>query len=240
MHINDFFPHLSEEDRNKTVRNYYKNCCDLIVEVIKFFTISEDTALKLIVYKNGEILKKFYDQGRNAILMLSHFNNWEACVTSPKFTNYKIKSLYKRQRNHYFTNKILTSRKKFGMDFITPKLVSSKIKIKESPPSLFCFFSDQSPSSKENSYKINFLNKTRYFVKGPEIYAKTYNYPVFYASINRLKRGKYEMVLELIHDEPSKTADGFVTQEYAKRLERDILNSPHSWFWIFRKWKHTN
>jgi KDO2-lipid IV(A) lauroyltransferase len=238
QNIYNSFPNLSEADHKKIKKNFYKNIVDIFMESLKFFSIKEKQILKRVTYTNLDILEQIYDDGRNVIVMLSHFNNWEAFITSPRFIRHKVKSLYKPLRNQYLNNKILKSRKQFGMYLITPKFIKSNLNSNSKDLSAYCFFSDQSPANTKNCYWTTFLNQETCFLMGAEIYAKAYNYPVVYAGINKKSRGYYEMFLELIDDNPSQTADGFITEEYARRLERDILKNPESWLWGHRRWKH--
>jgi len=65
------------------------------------------------------------------------------------------------------------------------------------------------------------------------------NYPVAYGSIKRIKRGYYEMNLEMLCPDPASTKDGEITEMHTRRLEKDIIAHPATWLWSHKRWKHT-
>ena len=70
-----------------------------------------------------------------------------------------------------------------------------------------------------------------------EVMANQFDMPVVYASIQRVKRGRYELNLELITKNPSKEEYGFITSQYISILEKDILSHPEYWLWSHKRWK---
>lgn len=237
QNIDNSFPHLSKKERQKIKKKFYKNIMDVFMESLKMFSISEKEALKRVTFKNTEIVDRIYDEGRNAIMMYSHCNNWEACITAPCFLKHKIMHIYKPIRSAFLNKKLLSSRQKFGVEFVTPKLVRSRMFARSGDKSFFIFSSDQSPHLTKKVHWTKFLNQDTCFLKGAETYAKAFNYPVIYAIVNRVSKGHYEMVFELIHDNPKETPDGYITEAYARLLERDILKNPECWLWTHRRWK---
>ena len=73
---------------------------------------------------------------------------------------------------------------------------------------------------------------------GAEKYAKEYGFPVIYASINKVKRGYYEVEYSLVTDKPKDLLHGKITEDFTNRLEKDIINQPQYWLWSHKRWKH--
>ena len=98
--------------------------------------------------------------------------------------------------------------------------------------------SDQNPSNPRRAHWLKFLNQDTAVVFGVEKYSKKYNCPVVFISINKTKRGCYEVEYSLITENPTKEPYGKITEDFTKRLEEDIINQPQYWLWTHRRWKH--
>src|SRR4051812_37288239 len=62
QNIRNSFPEKSEKEHKEICKKFYKHFCDLILESIKTFTISEKQVRKRVVCKNPELINKYYDQ----------------------------------------------------------------------------------------------------------------------------------------------------------------------------------
>src|SRR5687768_8094933 len=71
------FPDRSPEEHTYICKRFYRHFCDLILESIKAFTISEKEVKKRVVCKNPELVNSYYDRGKSVIIAGGHFNNWE-------------------------------------------------------------------------------------------------------------------------------------------------------------------
>ena len=98
---------------------------------------------------------------------------------------------------------------------------------------------DQSPNMNEAHYWTTFLNQDTVFMDGAERLAKMMDIPVFYCELTRKSRGYCQVDFELITDASKQTADGEITEEFARRLEQTIRRDPSYWFWSHRRWKLT-
>jgi NAD(P)H-flavin reductase len=99
--------------------------------------------------------------------------------------------------------------------------------------------SDQSPNKSEAHYWTTFLNQDTVFMDGAERLAKMMNIPVFYCELTRKSRGYCQASFELITETPKQTADGEITEAFARKLENTIRRDPPYWFWSHRRWKLT-
>jgi KDO2-lipid IV(A) lauroyltransferase len=99
------------------------------------------------------------------------------------------------------------------------------------------FIADQTPAP-EGAYWTTFLNQDTPVFRGSELIARKINYPVVYATVKRVKRGYYEMFVDLLSEVPKSTSDGEISELHTRRLERDIIAQPEVWLWSHRRWKH--
>lgn len=232
------FPEKSSEELLIVEQNFYKHFCDLLLESFKGFTISKDQSEKKIRINNQELVDKYADNGQNVILIGGHYNNWELTAQRmPLVFKHDLYAIYKPLSNKFFDNKMRKSREKFGLKMIPMKTTKEYFTIDSDRPRAIIFGSDQSPSNAKKALWINFLNQESAFLYGAEKYAKDFNWPVIYVSIDKIKRGYYEVEYKLITDSPNKERYGNIISDFAKLLELDINNAPPYWLWTHKRWK---
>lgn len=237
--IDRSFPDLSRAEKKAIVRSFYRHFCDLIVESLKVFSITEAQVKERFIVRNPELLNKYFEQGTSVILAGGHYNNWELfAVAIDQPLKHQAVAVYKPLTNAYFDQLMRVSRGKYGLKMIPISVVKKEFEKSREELAVFILATDQSPGKKTKAYWMNFLNQETAVLFGTEKYATEYNYPVVYGCINKLKRGHYEVVFELVHDQPADTPYGFITEAHTRLLERDILRKPEFWLWSHRRWKH--
>ena len=236
--LKNSFPNKSKQELNKITSAFYHHFCDLIMETLKGFTISEKQIRKRVIIKNPEFLNYYADKGQSVILVGGHYNNWEICVQAfSMYSNHKCITIYKPLSNTFFNSKIYKSRSKFGLELISMQQTKGSF-IKDAKPRVIVFGSDQNPANPKRAHWVQFLNQDTAVLFGVEKYAKEYDWPVVFVSISKAKRGHYEVEYSLITDKPTEQPHGKITEDFTKRLEQDIINKPQYWLWSHKRWKH--
>jgi len=232
------FPNLTNKEVFNLSDKFYKHFSDLILEIIKGFTISSEQLKKRLLVVNPELCNTYFSSKQSVFFVGGHFNNWE--ITSqalPKYITHNCIGIYKPLKNKFLDLKILESRSKHGTQLVTMSKVKKSI-IKNKLPHVVMFASDQNPSSTKNAIWVNFLNQETAVQYGVEKYANEFNCPVIYVSVNKVKRGYYEVSLHLITDKPRTLKEGQITKKFTKLLENDICRNPEYWLWTHKRWKH--
>jgi KDO2-lipid IV(A) lauroyltransferase len=210
----------------------------LIVESLKGFTISERGINKKIKLKNTELLNEMAQKKQNIILIGGHYNNWEMSAQKmPLECKHELFAIYKPLSNKFFDKKMKDSREKFGLRMIPMKETKNYFHTDNEKPRAIIFGSDQSPSNTKNAHWIKFLNQESAFLFGAEKYAKEFNWPVVFVSIQKIKRGTYEVSFQLITDQPKKEPKGKIINDFANLLQADINQNPPYWLWTHNRWK---
>ena len=236
--LKNSFPNKSENEIKGIRRYFYKHFSDLIVESLKGFTISEKRINKKIKIKNPELVNEMAKNGQNIILIGGHYNNWEMSAQKmPLECKHELFAIYKPLSNEFFDKKMKDSREKFGLIMIPMKETKNYFNTDDKKPRAIIFGSDQSPSNAKNAHWINFLNQESGFLYGAEKYAKEFNWPVVYVSIQKIQRGTYEVSFQLITDKPNEEPNGKIIQDFANLLEIDINRNPPYWLWTHNRWK---
>lgn len=238
QNIRNSFPEKTNAEHREIAYGFYSHLCDLIVESIKIFTISEKEVMARMTCRNAEVVNKYYDAGKSIILAGGHFNNWELfAVAVHRYIKHRSVGIYQPLNNKFFDNKMQETRSKFGLELLSTKKVKSFfISEKDSLTATF-FGIDQSPGSSKSAYWMTFLNQDTAVAFGAEKFAVEFGYPVIFGRINKIKRGYYELEFEEISSSPSITEYGYITETSTRILERDILRSPQYWLWSHRRWK---
>jgi KDO2-lipid IV(A) lauroyltransferase len=239
QNIRNSFPDKTEKEHIEICKKFYRHFCDLVVESLKTFTISEKEVLKRVIFTNPEVIDKYFDQKRSVIIAGGHYNNWELfAVAVDALIKHKTVGIYKPLSNKYFDGKMRGTRSKYGLEMISTKEVKPFFDTHINVLTATIFGIDQSPSNPNNAYWMKFLNQDTGVLFGSEKFAKEYNYPVVYGRINKLKRGHYSLDFTVVTDTPTETAYGEITEKITLLLEKDIEAIPQYWLWTHRRWKH--
>ena len=236
--LKNSFPKRSNDDLKTIMSKFYHHLCDLIVESLKGFTISENELKKRLIVRNPELANTYAEKGQSIILVGAHYNNWEIVAqTLGIYSKHKCIGIYKPLSNKFLNKKIYESRSKFGMGLVSMKESKSSFK-DDGIPKAVIFGSDQNPSNPKKAYWLKFLNQDTGVLFGAEKYSKDNNWPVIYATINKIKRGFYEVVYSLVTNNPKDEPYGKITEDFTKLIENDIVNNPQYWLWSHKRWKH--
>lgn len=235
--INNSFPERSEAERLQIAGAFYEHLCDLIVESIKVFTISEKQIHQRMKIVNPEYIDRFFTKNQSVILAGGHYNNWELfAVAIDAAIKHQAVAIYKPLSNLYFDEKMRSSRGKYGLKMISTKATKQEFE-KTDSLRVIIFGIDQFPGSHRNCYWANFLNQDTAMIFGTEKYAKEYNYPVLSGRINKVKRGHYEFEFTDAIETPQATGYGEITERINHLLENDIILKPQYWLWSHKRWK---
>ena len=236
--LKNSFPEKNENEIKNIQRYFYKHFMDLIVESLKGFTISKKEINRKIKLKNPDLVNEMAQKSQNIILIGGHYNNWEMSAQKmPLECEHELFAIYKPLSNKFFDKKMKDSREKFGLRMISMKETKDYFQKNNEKPRAIIFGSDQSPSSTKNAHWLNFLNQESGFLFGAEKYAKEFNWPVVYVSIQKIQRGTYEVSFQLITDKPKEEPNGKIIQDFANLLEIDINRNPPYWLWTHNRWK---
>lgn len=237
--LRNSFPQKSEEEIKLICKKFYHHFCDLVVESLKTFTISQEQVKKRIVCTNPEVINKYFEQGRSIILAGGHYNNWELfAVAVDDLIKHQSVALYLPLNNTFFDNLMKKTRGRYGLIMISTKKIKDFFQANENNLTALIFGMDQSPGNPAKSYWTTFLNQDTGVLFGPEKYAKLHNQPVVFGHLQKVKRGHYVLSFFDVTDKPLETANGEITEKLIRLIEKDIIAQPEYWLWTHRRWKH--
>ena len=234
------FPDKTAAEIRKFRRGFYRQFSDMLIEGIKNLSISDKELVRRFRIKNPELMQELYKEQISVLLVSAHYMNWEWMITGQAlFFPHQAVGIGMPLSNGFWDKTINKLRSRFGMHVIHAKIVKETFDnyVKHEIPTATLTLSDQSPGDSRKSYWMNFLHQPTAVLFGAEQLANTYNQAVVFYLPKRLKRGYYEIELELITKNPRELKWGELTEKHTRLLEERLLQEPAPWLWSHKRWK---
>ncbi len=233
------FPDKSAKELATIERQFYRNLCDIVVENVKFLTISKTDIAARVKFINPEVIEAENGNPNSVIITLGHCGNWEMAGLAASFMlPYQSIAIYRTLKNPHFDGLMLNLRGRFGMELVPQNNTRNLLRQLRQPGRLFHFITDQTPGRTAANHWTIFLNQETPVFTGTEKVAQASNLPVWYAHILRTSRGHYSIELMPVSEQPKLEAEGFVTEKHTRLLQANIRQQPDNWLWSHRRWKH--
>ena len=238
--LKNSFPEKTDEERKIIEKKFYRHLADLIVETFKVTHMTRANQKKRFTYSNLEIIDKLREEKRDIIAVLGHYNNWEWPTLLPYYLKYKTIIIYKPLQNKYFNNFVNKQRSKFGIVLTPTSLVLREIinYRNNGINTVSVFISDQIPSKGDIKYWTTFLNQDTAVFTGAGKIASKYDMAIVFFHVQKIKRGYYNLDMELLYDHTAGLSEDAITETHVRRLEEIITEKPENWIWSHRRWKH--
>lgn len=234
------FPEKNENEIEKIAGKFYRHFCDLSLETIKLYSLSEKQVKKHIHYKGTDLLNSYFDEGKSTIVLAMHHNNWEWCSTVQLYLNHIILMVYNPIRgNQAFEKFLLHAREKWG-GVCVPVHKSARTSFefsRKGKPNILWLAADQTPAETSKFWTL-FLNREAPFFSGPEKIAKKTNQPVVFHRTKKIKRGHYEVEFTTLFENPAEVNEKDILLGYIEKMEEIIREEPEFYLWSHRRWKH--
>ncbi len=239
--LKNSFPEKTEEELKIIEKKFYRHLADLFVETLKLTHMSEKEQKKRFTYTNLNVIDKLREDKRDIIAIVGHYNNWEWPTLLPYYLKYKTIIIYKPLQNKYFNNFVNSSRSKHGI-VLTPtsQIIREIINYRLNKiNTVSVFISDQIPAKGDIKYWTTFLNQDTAVFTGAGKIASKYDMAIVFFHVRKIKRGHYNLDVELLIDHPKGLSENDITEVHVRRLEQIIKNKPEYWIWSHRRWKHS-
>ena len=239
--LQNAFPEKSKEELSEIERKFYHYICDYMLEEVKMLRISFKELCRRMEYDNKEEFLAMVEKYGGIVLLIPHYANFEwiigmGAIMEPGDLPVQV---YKPLRNKYLDEMFQHIRARFG-GYNVRKHATAREVIKlrrEGKRIAVGLITDQAPNRSEAHYWTTFLNQDTVFMDGAERIARLMGFPVFYCELQRIDRGYCKVFFDLITETPKQTADGGITELFARRLEQTICREPSYWFWSHKRWK---
>ena len=193
----------------------------------------------------------------------SHLGNWEWVALSMGMeAKQTLYGLYKPLTNRFFNQAMIKNRSRMGTHLLPAQSLKKLYPLMTQQPFVVGMIADQAPHYYPKAVQVKFLGQDTYFFAGPGLMVAQKQMVPIFGWLKRTGRSQYLWGVDLIDTHPP--ANGFtpedeiqikniseqhqlspsdaqvvfiVTQNYARRLEAEILAAPAEWLWSHRRWK---
>jgi KDO2-lipid IV(A) lauroyltransferase len=232
------FPDWGPAGRERLHKDYLKNFCDVMVEVLKSMSIGAADLCGRVRIVNVEAPRRFLDAGQSVMFVTSHLCNWEWLLHGVVLQlGYPVDAAYKPLHDQWAERLMLEVRSRFGARLVPAKELLTDFMKRRGIVRAVGMNADQAPVSTDKRYWTQFLGQDTAFYVGAEQIARAMRLPILYASMRRVRRGCYEVEFKPLWDGREATAPNTVTERYARACEIDVLKSPADWLWSYRRWR---
>ncbi|MEZ4880256.1 MAG: lysophospholipid acyltransferase family protein [Chitinophagales bacterium] len=180
-------PYKSSLEVNKIRRKYYHHLSCIVVEIIKYISISKNSIDKRIslTHQAKQLLFDLRNEQVPLFVLLGHFGNWEwASYLAANATNKKAYALYAPSNNITFDNEMKKIRERLGLHTILNSDIKKIIEVCQQN-NLIAILADQTPVDTDKAYWTNFLGIKTPFHQAYANIAHKQNAIVLYASIHK-------------------------------------------------------
>jgi KDO2-lipid IV(A) lauroyltransferase len=232
------FPDLSGAQRGLIHKQFLKNFCDVMVEVLKSASMTESDMCARMQILNLDVARRYLVAGQSVMFVTSHLCNWEWLLQGVTLQlGYPVDAAYKPLHDQWAERLMLEIRSRFGARLVPAKELLADFLRRRGIVRAVAMNADQAPVSTDKRYWTQFLGQDTAFYIGAEQIARATRLPVMYVGVRRFRRGYYEVELKPLWDGREATAPNTVTERYARACEIDVLKSPADWLWSYRRWR---
>jgi len=234
------FPEKSPLEIREITRKFYHHLSDVGLETIKYSHMSEKEINDRLKVNNLDIFEDYYQKGKNIVVLGMHHNNWEWSESMQRFIKAQFLVVYNPVRKNKAVERfILDTRERFGTISVpVNQAVRTVLEYTHSGIITGLMLAADQTAPAFSQFWTTFLNQeTAFFIVPAKIAIKT-NQPVIMHHTRKVGRGRYEVFLYKLIDDPSGFKPEEIMMTYVSKLEEIIRAEPEYWLWSHRRWKH--
>ena len=236
--LRDSFPEKSDTEIKRIEKDYYHYLADQMVETLKTLHISDKELKRRVKINNFEIVNASLEKGKNAVLMMGHYGNWEwVQEISRYFTpGAYMASIYHPLNNPTWDKVFIHLRSRWGAHIVPMHKAPRILLDRKNSPWVCGFIADQWTWKKDTDNLTEFLNHPTWFIPGPEEIGRKTGADFFYLEMSRTARGKYEITFHPL-DPQDDTSKYSHSKQFWHEFEKSIRKAPTFWLWSHKRWK---
>ncbi len=242
QNLQNSFPEKDEAEIKQLTKAFYRNFCDVIVEIIKQMSISAPNLKRRMLHTNPEVLEEMVAHGGGGIAIFAHYTNWEWLGAGMGLQlPFETVGVYKVLSSKVFDCLMLHIRTRLGNQMITMEQTYRESIKRLKKPCYIAFLGDQAPNPQPKLYFSKLLGQPAAVQLGIATICLKLNVPLYYFDVRRKRRGFYEVELRKVPHEDllpfSKENVQKLTDRHVAMLEEIIRAEPANWLWSHRRWK---
>lgn len=234
------FPEKTPAEIHNITQAFYHNLADVVVESLKGLSISEKAIRKRVRFHRMEPVEACYQRGESVVLLTTHQCNWEWLLSAGCiYLSHPVDAVYKPLANKKMDALMCQTRARFGGQLVSKDRVLREVLRRKDEVRAIAIVADQTPAPGTPKYWIEFLHQETGFYRGIEQLPKALQYPVFFVSMKRAKRGYYDVSFTPVGTPPYENEELSIVSRYVEQTEIMIRQQPANWLWSHGRWKYT-
>ncbi|OFX83825.1 MAG: hypothetical protein A2W99_02925 [Bacteroidetes bacterium GWF2_33_16] len=238
--LRNAFPEKSEIEIKQIAIKFYHHLSDIFIENIAFIRMTPERIKTMIDFESCIALAtNIFNQDKHIIIVTAHYCNWEIYFTLPLLSPHSVLGIYKPLNDKNYDREFYNMRTKFGA---IPVSMNDAFRTilqydKDKNYVMIGLIADQRPPKASSNYWTPFLNQESAIFLGPEKIAKKINAPLIFTYLQKIKRGKYKMIIDKVIENPLEYKEFEITETYIRWVEEIIKEKPEYWLWSHNRWK---
>lgn len=231
---------ISEEFIDKVKRYSFKQMMLNFMHTMESRYYAPQDIVKNITFENIEVVQKAQQEKRPIIFVTGHYGSWELAGRALSFGVEPILIIYKKMKNKYFENYLLSSREKWKMSYAERHGATKAMLKTLKSGGAMAILIDTNVNKKE-AIEVEFLGHKMGQIQTTAYFARKFNAALIPALIHTEDDENFTIKF---YDEivPPKTDDEkedlrVSTQMQTDWLSQEILKKPEPWFWLHRRFK---
>ncbi len=230
----------SEKELHSIAKKTFQNLGMMAIEFFRIPKMDVENFKRKLVVEGLDQAMELHKKKRGALLLVSHFGNWELMGLMSKVIGNPIMVIAKPMKNRYVDQFITRIRQAAGLEVIPPEKASRKVLQALAENRAVGILIDQRAKRSEG-VSVDFFGKKAPTTPGLALLALKTGAPVLPVFMVRNGFQKHRLLikepLELIHTGSVKKDVEANTQLINHTLESMIRQYPDQWFWVHRRWE---
>lgn len=238
QNLREAFPEKTIRELHQIEKDYYHFLAETIVETVKLLHISPANMARRVRISNPEAILDSVRAGRNVVLMLGHYGNWEwvqemsRCLPPDVF----MATIYHPLKSHLWDEVYKEIRSRWNVNVIPQDHAVKALLNPVNKPWVCGFIADHRPLWITEDNIVPFLNHHTSFIYGPEVIGKKTGADFFFLEMDREKRGHYSITFRQLAPQDDDHPYTY-TREFWRLFEEQIRRRPAFWLWSHKRWK---
>jgi KDO2-lipid IV(A) lauroyltransferase len=239
--LKNSFPEKSDQERKKIERKFYRYLAEYFIESLYILNMSTEELLRRFSLKNPEVMIEKYNSGKDIIVGLAHYGNWEWGTILPYLVPHKFIAVYRPLSNKVFDRLFIQLRSKYGGHIVPIKSTLRSLVEARKKGETFALYllGDQRPIREDLGFWTTFLGQETPVITGIDRLSRKFDTQVYYLQVKRVRRGYYSVSYELITDKPTEEKEMGVAEKFIRKVESVIKEEPAYWFWSHKRWRYS-
>jgi KDO2-lipid IV(A) lauroyltransferase len=232
------FPSRSDADQQTISRAMFAHFGRLLLELIKFSTLSDEEILSRVDIEGEEHVRQAYRQGRGVLFFTGHFGYWEMIAIAFSLRVEPVSVLARPLDNPYLHAMLERIRTRSGNTVIYRQGAVRRVLRELEANHGVAFLIDQHMHN--DAVYVDFFNRPAATTSALAALALRTGAPVIPTFALPLPGGRYRLVLERPVPPPHGQGPDAIrefTQRCTDVLEMYVRRDPHLWLWMHRRWR---